>query len=142
MDDSGECDGNFNELPKSTSEPIRPRTTFRKRQADEEFILIKNLSQSISNRGKTSNIEKDATALSAFGTYVSKALGELDRQTCCLAQNKINNIIFKAQAGLLSNDDQVPGTMMQQQHQNLLQNAQPGHFSAGYNTPYGWQGLN
>lgn len=59
-------------LPRSTSEPIKPKTG-RKKQADEEFMLIKNLSESIAKRGRSSNNERGTTALSAFGTYVSQA---------------------------------------------------------------------
>ena len=39
--------------------------------------------------------------LVTFGNYIANALSELDSRTCHLAQNKINNIIFEAQAGLL-----------------------------------------
>ena len=52
--------------------------------------------------------------LETFGSYVTKALSKLDH----LAQNRINNIIFEAQAGLLVQNAQP--AMMMQQHRNLF----------------------
>jgi hypothetical protein len=43
-------------------------------------------------------------------------LSELDKRTCYLVQNKINNIIFQAQAGLLDQETQPPIVMHQQQN--------------------------
>jgi hypothetical protein len=37
---------------KSTSQPLKRRLTTRKKQAEEEYNLIKNLSQSVANKNK------------------------------------------------------------------------------------------
>lgn len=50
---------------------------------------------------------------------MTKVLSELDSITCHLAQNKINNIIFQAQAGLLVQETQ-PAMMMQQQQRHFF----------------------
>ena len=54
---------------------------------------------------------------------MAKALSELDSQTSSLAQNKINNIIFQAQAGLLTQEMQT---------QRVIQ-PQRNYFSQSYN---------
>ena len=90
--------------------------------------MIKNLSQSIANKQKRKRPEKkDDTIYEAFGNYVAQALSELDSQTSHLAQNKINNIIFQAQAGLLTQEMQTQ-TMIQPQPQRhyFLPVMQPG----------------
>lgn len=78
--------------------------------------MIKNLSTSIAEKHKKRKTEekRETSMLETFGSYVTKALSELDPRTCHLAQNKINNIIFEAQAGLLVQNTQ-PAMMMQQQ---------------------------
>ncbi|XP_028410489.1 uncharacterized protein LOC114542944 [Dendronephthya gigantea] len=110
------------EVTRSTSEPVKPRkSTSRKRQADEEYQLIKNLSTSIAEKQKKQKMtegKRETSMLETFGMYVTKALSELDPRTCHLAQNKINNIIFEAQAGLLVQNSQPP--MMMQQHRNFF----------------------
>lgn len=58
--------------------------------------------------------------LEAFGNYVTKALSELDSQTSHLAQNKINNIIFQAQAGLLTQEIQPPMMIQPQPQRNYF----------------------
>ena len=97
-------------------EPIRRAKASRRRQAEEEYTLIKSLTQSMENRHKRKKTEKKTeTTFDAFGNYVAKALSELDSQTSHLAQNKINNIIFQAQAGLLSQE--IPTQRVQSQPQ-------------------------
>ena len=64
----------------------------RRKQAEEEYHLIKNLSQSIANKHKT---KRNDTIYEDFWNYVAKALSELDKVASNLAQNKINNIIFR-----------------------------------------------
>ena len=105
-------------VTRSTNEPLKKRpSTSRKRQAEEEYKLIQNLSQSIAEKHKRKTSDKQASnnILDAFGNYVTKALSELDSRTCHLAQNKINNIIFQAQAGLLVHEIQPEMTMNQPQ---------------------------
>lgn len=69
------------------------------------------MSQSIANKQKRKRPEKkNDTIYNAFGNYVAKALSSH------LAQNKINNIIFQAQAGLLTQEMQTQ-TMIQPQPQ-------------------------
>ena len=79
---------------KSTSEPLlKKQATTRKKQAEEEYNLIKKLSQSIANKHKRKNLPK-------LKDTIHEVLSELDGLTSSLAQNKINNIIFQAQGGL------------------------------------------
>lgn len=97
-------DGESGVMPRSTSKPL-PKSTSRKRQANEEYNLMKNLSVSIANRHKRRQQEKKSVnMLEAFGTYVTKALSEMDTKTCHFVQHKINNLIFQAQAGFLNQD--------------------------------------
>ena len=86
---------------------------------------MKNLSQSIANRHKRKNPPKpNDTIFEAFGNYVAKALSELDGLTSSLAQNKINNIIFQAQAGLLTQEMQMQRVQPQRNYfQPILQPA-------------------
>ena len=47
------------EITKSTKEPLKPRPgTSRKKQAEEEYKLIKNLSESIAERHKRQKLDK------------------------------------------------------------------------------------
>ena len=94
----------------------------RRKQADEEYQLIKNLSQSIANKHKKS---RNDTVFEAFGNYVAKALSELDKVASNLAQNKIN-IIFQAQAGLLTQEIQTPTIMQPQPQRNYFHPMMPG----------------
>ena len=106
---------------KSTNEPFRKTALSKRKQADEEYQLIKELSQSIANKNKRKRAErKNDTIFEAFGNYVAKALSELDSQTSNLAQNKISNIIFQAQAGLLTQEMQIQTTMQAQPKRNYF----------------------
>ena len=110
------------EITKSTKEPIKPRPgTSRKRQADEEYKLIKNLSESIAGRYKKQKSDKFVAknALEAFGTYVTQALSEMNNDVCHLAQHKINNILFQAQTGFLLQETQTAAVIQQQQLQQF-----------------------
>ena len=109
---------------KSTSQPLKRRLTTRKKQAEEEYNLIKNLSQSVANKNKRKNPPKqNDTMFEAFGNYIAKALSELDGLTSSLAQNKINNILFQAQAGLLRQELQTQSVIQPQRNyfQPILQ---------------------
>lgn len=90
---------------------------FRRKQAEEEYHLIKNLSQSIANKHKT---KRNDTIYEAFGNYVAKALSEVDKVASNLAQNKINNIIFQAQAGLLTQEIQTPTVIQPQPPREII----------------------
>ena len=101
---------------RSTSEPLKKRTTSKRKQAEEEYHLIKNLSQSIANKHKR---KRNNTIFEAFGNYVAQALSELDKVASHLAQNKINNI-FQAQAGLLTQEMQTQAMMQPQSQINYF----------------------
>ena len=60
--------------------------------------------------------KKSDTIFEAFGNYVGKALSELNNLTSSLAQNKINNIIFQAQAGLLTQEMQTQRVVQPQRN--------------------------
>lgn len=75
------------------------------------------MSQSIANKHKR---KQSGTVFDAFGNYVAKALSELDKTASFLAQNKINNIIFQAQAGLLTQEIQTPTMMHPQTPRNFF----------------------
>lgn len=103
----------------STKQPIKRPSSSRKRQADEEFTLIKSLSQSMAEKHKRKKIATQGNImLQSFANYIANALSELDSKTCHLAQNKINNIIFQAQDGLLV--PEVPSPMMQSPAQHAF----------------------
>ena len=75
--------------------------------------------------------------MTSFGNYVANALSELESRACHLAQNKINNIIFEAQAGILVHEMQPPMMWPHIQHdfQPILQ---PRHMPPSTRTasPY------
>ena len=78
----------------------------RKKQADEEFQLIKGLANSINDRcRKKQKLEsKKDDALQMFGCYVTETLTALEPQMKHLAQHHINNILFQAQMGSLGQE--------------------------------------
>ena len=67
---------------RSMSEPLKKQTTSKRKQAEEEYHLIKNLSQSIANKHKR---KWNNTLFEAFGNYVAQALSELDKVASHLA---------------------------------------------------------
>ena len=72
-------------------------------------MLIRGLSQSIADKNKRKRVATQGNSiLQSFSNYIANALSELDSKTCHLAQHKINNIIFQAQAGLLVPEGQSP----------------------------------
>lgn len=99
----------------STNEPLRKQTSSKRKQAEEEIHLLQNLSQSIENKNKRrrEGKKKNNTIFEAFGNYVAQVLSELDSRTGHLAQHKISNIIFQAQAGLLSLETMMPPSLTQ-----------------------------
>ena len=106
----------------------------RRKQAEEEYHLIKNLSQSVANKHKT---KRNDTIYEAFGNYVAKALSELDKVASNLAQNKINNIIFQAQAGLLTQEIQTPTVFQPQPQRNYIHPIMPGTSQSQQHPIYG-----
>ena len=70
--------------------------------------------------------KKNDTIFDAFSNYVTKALSELDTLASHLAQNKITNIIFQAQAGLLTQEMQTQ-RMAESQRNYFHPGMQPGH---------------
>ncbi len=130
-------DGSDQVTARSTSEPLRKPSTSRRKQAEERYQLIKNLSQSIANRHKIKKVEKkNDTVYEAFGNYVAQALSELDSQVSHMAQNEISNIIFQAQAGLLTQEIQAQ-TMMQPRINLFHPIMQPGMSSSPQPQMYG-----
>ena len=98
------------------------------------------MSQSIANKHKRKQPQKqNDTIYEAFGNYVAKALGELDALTSNLAQNKINNIIFQAQAGLLTQEMQAP-RIIQPQRNYFQPVMQPGMSTSPQPPIYGENG--
>ena len=90
-------------MTKSTKEPIKIKPN-RKRQADEEFKLIKGLTESIAekrNKRRTSE-NQSAGPDDAFGRYILQTLSELDKDVKHLVQYHINDILFQAQTGELT----------------------------------------
>ena len=122
---------------RSTSEPLSKPSTSRRKHAEEEYQLIKKLSPSIANKHKRKTLQKkNDTIFEAFGNYVAQALSELDSQVSHLAQNKINNIIFQAQAGLLTQEVQAQ-TMMQPPRNYFHPIMQPGMSTSSQPQMYG-----
>lgn len=93
----------------TTKQPLKsiPHCS-KKRQADEEYKLIKQLSESMAERHKKRKYDEPISrnSLEAFGQCVSQALSELDNKACHLAQHRLSNIIFQAQTGLLAQEVQ------------------------------------
>ncbi|XP_046863222.1 uncharacterized protein LOC124456965 [Xenia sp. Carnegie-2017] len=89
-------------LTRSTKEPFQLKNS-RKKQAEEEYHLIKGLAKSMSEKKnkklKTDNKQKNQT--DTFGRYVSYTLAELEPKVRFVAQHHINNILFQAQSGEL-----------------------------------------
>ena len=102
-DDENEDEETNGISQKSTKMPLKV-TTSRKRQAEEEFNLIKGLTSAIQERAKkkpdvSSNISKQH---SAYGQYIAETLSDLEPRVRAIAQHKINEIIFQAQTGMFS----------------------------------------
>lgn len=109
------------EIPKSTTKQLPkpiPHCS-KKRNADEEYKLIKHLSESMVERHKKRKYHEHISknSLGVFGQYVSQALSEVDNKVCHLAQHRISNIIFQAQTGLLAQEAQSTVVMQQQRNQ-------------------------
>lgn len=123
------------EIVKSTKEPLKSRQiNTQKRQADHEYSLIKNLSDSISQRNKKPKPDETSKKqYDAFGKYVSQALSDLDSATRHLAQHQINNIIFQAQTGMLTQDSQQ-AVVVQPQY-NQFRPIQSYHIPSTNNYP-------
>ena len=121
--------------PKSTKEPLKLKPN-RKRQAEEEFKLIKGLSQSIAERRQAQKAKKPVTnPLETFGNYVGQTLSELDNSIRHLAQHRINEILFQAQTGTLRQDNLL-GILPPIQAQPPLYQPQPQNYNrAGVNNP-------
>ena len=95
-------------MTKSTKEPIKIKPN-RKRQADEEFKLIKGLTESIAekrNKRQTSE-NQSAGPDDAFGRYILQTLSELDKDVKHLVQYRINDILFQAQTGELTKNQSM-----------------------------------
>ena len=88
--------------PKSTKEPLKIKPS-RKKQAEEEYKLIKGLAQSIAEkRSKKPKVDsKLSSTAETFGRYVAQTLTELDTHVQNMAKHRINNILFQAQMGEL-----------------------------------------
>ena len=54
-------------LGKSTNEPFRKTALSKRKQADEEYQLIKELSQSIANKNKRKRAERKNDTLRLLG---------------------------------------------------------------------------
>ena len=119
-------------------QPSKRTRTIRRKQADEEYTLIKRLSHSMENRHKRRMVEKNnGTVFDAFGNYVAKALSEFDNQTSHIAQNKISNIIFEAHAGLLTQEYRSQCQPQRHYFQQMVQPAPGMAASSPQPTIYG-----
>ena len=101
----------------------------RKKQAEEEFQLIKGLATSINdrNRKKQKAEGKKDNALHMFGCYVTETLTTLEPKMKHLAQHHINNILFQAQMGSLGQEAKTATS--QDNYQHNQQNIQ--HYNWG-----------
>lgn len=95
-------------MPKSTKQPLQIKPN-RKRQAEEEYKLIKCLSESIAARkNKKPKVDTNlSTTAETFGHYVAQTLSELDIQVQNVVKHRINNILFQAQIGQLVSNPNV-----------------------------------
>ena len=81
------CDnGTFSAPSTSTKQPLQ---LSRKRQADEEYQLIKGLATSISQRNKRKQKSDGNGATATFGHFVAESLSDLDPVTRTITQHEI-----------------------------------------------------
>ena len=116
------------QFTKSTKEPLKVKAS-RKKQAEEEFKLLKNLAVSIGERkAKKAKLETQNNG-TACGRYVVHALSELDPATRILAQHEITNILFPAQTGELRSKRGIrtlpPSPFIQPQQQTFQPISRP-----------------
>ena len=102
-DDGGDDEANTSadSDAKSTKKPLAKPKAVRKRQAEGEDKLIKGLAESLAGK-KEKKVQSPKDTLEHFGNYVTQSLAELDPQICNLAKFKINNILYQAQVGALT----------------------------------------
>ncbi|XP_034024034.1 uncharacterized protein LOC117508389 [Thalassophryne amazonica] len=109
---------------KSTKEPLKAKTkSSAKRQAEDEYHLIKELTQTLSDRKKKRE-ENAHQKIDPFACYVSEALSQLDPKMKHLAVHHINTVIFQAQMGTLGQLQSQP----QSQVHSLQYNQQSNWF--------------
>ena len=89
----------------SKSEAVKGKhgRNLSKKRAEEEYQLLKTLAKSITQRANkvVEQAAEKQNAVSAFGKYVAESLDDLEPFIRMHAQHEINNIIFKAQMGML-----------------------------------------
>ncbi|CAB4002773.1 Hypothetical predicted protein [Paramuricea clavata] len=119
------------QFTKSTKEPLKVKAS-RKKQAEEEFKLLKNLAVSTGERkAKKAKLgtQNNGTAEYAFGRYVVHALSELDPATRIFSQHEIINILFQAQTGELRSKHSIrtlpPSPVIQPQQQTFQPISRP-----------------
>ena len=100
-------DEEINENSQQSAKMPLKVTTSRKRQAEEEFNLIKGLTSAIQEKAKKKpDMSSDKSRRnSAYGQYIAETLSDLQPRECAVAQHKINEIIFQAQAGMFSSQN-------------------------------------
>ena len=128
----------FSLIESNVDETSRPKKatfnmkTNRKRQAEEDFSIIKGLAQSIAE--KRSRLERLSTPatnpVESFSQYIAQSLSELDTNMRHLAQHKISEILVQAQNGTLTNDYRPLPTMQPQaqffRQENIQRSSQVG----------------
>lgn len=134
-----ELDGH---VSKSTKEPIKIKPS-RKKQAEEEYKLIKGLAESIAERkSKKPKVDtKLSSTAETFGRYIAHTLTELDTHVQHMVKHRINNILFQAQTGeLVQNPNIGISAPITQQHfqswllqYNVPVNNQSTAFTASLN---------
>ena len=86
-----------------TKQPLTGKLS-RRKQAEQEFELIKGRTTSIAERQKKRPKPADThnESMSSFGRYVNESLAELEPRMTNLAKHHISNVLFQAQMGTLS----------------------------------------
>ncbi|KAI0240466.1 hypothetical protein LSAT2_008797 [Lamellibrachia satsuma] len=88
--------------PKSTQEPPKRRPkSARKQRDEEEYLHLKGLANSISQReSKKAKTKEESSEVDTFGLYIVDSLNKLEPMTRHIEHN-ISNILFQARMGML-----------------------------------------
>ena len=95
---------------------------------EEEFNVLKGLASSLANGGKKAKLPEVAECES-FGRFVTESIKKLDERTRHVVQYHINNTLFQAQMGMMS-QAQVNLFVPQQTYN---QQQQPNHLDPWIN---------
>lgn len=100
---------------RSTKRPLQKKKgkTLKKAKEDEEFQLLQGIAHSLQNDSPN---EKDESV--TFGKYVTQCLWKIDERSRLVVRHQIENILFQAQMGEMTHQNQLPPQQLLYQQPN------------------------